>query len=422
MSNKKSILFVWIMWLVVAFFYAYRYLLEVAPSVMVPDLMQNFAHDATLLGHLTAFYLYAYTLMQIPVGLLLDRFQARRVLTMAVFVAALGCLIFASSQVFWLAALGRFFSGFGAAFAAVGCMYVAANWLPKKRFALATGLVLTIGMFGAISGEAPLAWCVAMLGWRKTLMALSILGGALTFLIWSVVRDTVVEEKVEEGNNISSLWRGLLHLLLDKRSWCVAGFAGLMFMSISIFGSLWGVPFLMAKYQISNRVAATLMIFMFLGLASGAPFWGWWSNYINKRKIVLIIVSLGSLLSMTALLYGLRFPDFIAAVLLYVFGFFTGGCLIAFALMLEINAGKHVGSVLGFTNVLNMIGGALGQPLAGWLLDIHWHAGAVLTNVRVYSLSDYQWALTILPITLSIALLLSFFVPETNCRNLPIKD
>src|SRR5690606_5606120 len=128
-----------------------EYLLRITPGLMVEHLQVAFvpanalALDATHIGHLSAFYYYAYTPMQLPVGLMMDRYGPRNILTLAVLSCAIGTFIFASTTVFWIAAAGRFLIGFGSAFAFVGVLKLAASWLPANRFAFVSGLATTLG-------------------------------------------------------------------------------------------------------------------------------------------------------------------------------------------------------------------------------------------------------------------------------------
>src|SRR5215510_7446076 len=85
-------------WLTAALFFFYAWVLRVAPSVMVEELMRDFAVGAAVLGNLSAAYFYGYAGMQIPVGLLLDRFGPRRLMTGAALICAFGCVLFAASH------------------------------------------------------------------------------------------------------------------------------------------------------------------------------------------------------------------------------------------------------------------------------------------------------------------------------------
>ncbi len=124
----------YVMWSSAACFYFYEWLLNVSPSVMRPELASAFRVEATQLGILAGIFFWAYTLLQIPGGVLLDRLGPRRLLTWAAFFCALGSLLFAHADVLMVALLGRLLMGVGASFAAIGCMKVAADWFPLKRF------------------------------------------------------------------------------------------------------------------------------------------------------------------------------------------------------------------------------------------------------------------------------------------------
>jgi MFS family permease len=126
----------WTIWLLSALFMFYKYALEVSPSVMTSTLMKTFQISGVELGNLAASYFYAYLILQIPAGLLLDRFGPRRMTTLAIAVCALGSLVFAKADTLFVASVGRFLTGAGAAFAAVNCLKLIANWFPYKHFLL----------------------------------------------------------------------------------------------------------------------------------------------------------------------------------------------------------------------------------------------------------------------------------------------
>src|SRR5437016_13200927 len=94
-------------WLTAALFFFYAWVMRVAPSVMVEELMRDFAVGAAVLGNLSAAYFYGYAGMQIPVGLLLDRFEPRRLITVASLVCAGGCVLFAAGSSLAAVTAGR---------------------------------------------------------------------------------------------------------------------------------------------------------------------------------------------------------------------------------------------------------------------------------------------------------------------------
>ncbi len=104
----------WLMWSLGALFFCYAFFQRVAPSVLVSDLMRDFGVGAAVLGNLSAFYFYAYAGMQLPLGVLVDNWGPRRILTGGALVCGLGTLMFATADTLGPAYLGRLLVGGGA--------------------------------------------------------------------------------------------------------------------------------------------------------------------------------------------------------------------------------------------------------------------------------------------------------------------
>ena len=169
-------LYPWLVWGLAAGFYFYKSLLEVSPSVMHGVWMKEFNITATQLGNLAAIYFWAYLIMQIPMGIFTDRFGPRRVTTIAIFLCALGTAILMASHTLFTASVGRFVTGLGASVAAIGCFKLTTLWFPPRRFPTLAGLMMTIGMIGAIGGEAPLSISMDWIGWRNSLLYIAVIG------------------------------------------------------------------------------------------------------------------------------------------------------------------------------------------------------------------------------------------------------
>ena len=180
----------WMVWGLGCLFYFYECLLQVSPSVMSNELMRDFAVTSQTLGILSGIYFYSYAAMQLPGGVMMDYFGPHRLLTVATLVCAVSTIAFGLTNSFFMACVARLMIGFGSAFAAVGTMKLAANWFSPHRFALLTGLMVTIGMMGAIGGEAPLAMLIDAFGWRHSMIIMGCIGIVLTALIVLIARDT----------------------------------------------------------------------------------------------------------------------------------------------------------------------------------------------------------------------------------------
>lgn len=402
---KIKLLLPWLMWILATVFFCYEFSLQVSLGVMANDLMRDFSVNATSLGSLAAVYFYAYVAMQIPGGVLIDYFGARRLLSSSVFICACGAILFATTHIFFVAILGRLLIGLGSSTAYIGCAYIAATRLPIHRFTLLNGLVVTMGMLGAVGGQAPLAFLVAKLHWRLTMVLLAAIGLVIALLMWLIIGD-----KVHTNQNNSSIEQpeqsllvGLKYVLRSKQTWLCSFFGCLMYTPTLIFGTLWGVPFLTEKYKVSTPFAATLVSMLFFGWAVGSPLFGNLSDRIKKRKIFMILSSIGGCFALSAVIYLPEIPHILIGVLIFGIGFLSSGFITSYTVAREINPPSAVGATMGFVNGVNMLGGAFLPPVVGFILDA--------------SKFNYELGLTLLPIALVIALVLSLLIKETNAKS-----
>jgi len=411
-SPSKSRFLPWLIWFLGAFFYFYENLIQVSPGVMVQDLMQALAVDAGELGVLVGMFFYTYAFIQIPAGVLADNYNVRRLLGSAVAFCVIGCFLFASSDGMVQAAIGRLFIGLGSGFAAICSMKLATLLFPAKRFPFLVGLMVTLGMTGSIIGSGgSLALVVESYGWRETLYGLAGLGVILgVFVVW-LVRESEHTENAPEPVKDRHILHGLLKVVSCRRSWFVAGYGGLMFAPTSIFGGLWGTPYLMQAHQLDKPVAAGIVSLLFLGWVIGGPLTGLIAGLFEKKRPMMLIGSLGALMCIAGILYLHHLPLFLLGSLVFFFGLFSSCFLPAFALIREIHDEAYSGAALGFMNTANMIGGMIGIPLVGLVLNHLWQ-GQMVDEVKFYTTANYVTSLSLLPIMMSVSIILLYFVKE----------
>jgi Major Facilitator Superfamily len=179
----------WLVWGLGATAYFIGFYQRVAPAVITQELSQAFTLTAAGLGNLSAFYFYSYVAMQIPTGLLADRFGPRILLTVGCVIAAIGTAIFAVAQDVMIASLGRLLIGGSIGVAFVSMLKIASHWMPARQFALASSLALAVGVFGAVFAGAPLRLMVDEWGWRGVMWVSAVLTVFVAAASWWLVRD-----------------------------------------------------------------------------------------------------------------------------------------------------------------------------------------------------------------------------------------
>ena len=385
-------------WATGAAFFFYAWVLRVAPSVIVEDLMREFAVGGAVLGNLSALYFYGYSGMQLPVGVLLDRFGPRRLMTVAALVCAGGCVLFAQSPTLWGVGLGRFLIGASAAFSLVGAMAIAGQWFPARRFALLSGLAMMTGMAGGVFGQAPVSLSVAEYGW-------------IAIAAWLTVRD----KRAGPVGSSPRIWSGLKTALSNRQTWynAISGLGATG--PILAFAGLWGVPFLTLAYDLERTSAAAVASLMIVGFGVGAPLTGWLSDRIGRRRPPLVAGLALCLMALAVLIHVTTLPIWAVGCLCFLTGFGGSAQIVNFAAARESNPVAVSGTTIGVVNGLVTGGGALFQPLIGWLLDVAW-SGGIAEGLPVYALADYQFALSALLVGTTIGLGCAVAMRETYCR------
>lgn len=414
-NRWKQNAYPWLIWALGAGFFFYKYLVQVSPSVMTNDLMRTFQINGTGLGNLSAFYFYAYLVMQIPVGVLLDRYSPRLLTAIAIFLCSASTYVFAHTTSLGLACLARALIGTGAAFAAVSCFKLATLWFSAQRFALVSGLCMTAAMLGGVFGQMPLSLLSNAVGWRMALEIISVIGVVLGTLYFLIVRDKPETNSANVSIDNGSAWGNFLSVITSKQAWLLSLYSGLAFAPVSVFGGLWGVPFLETAYGLSRNTSAFAVSWIFIGFAIGAPFFGWFSDYIGRRKPVLYGGTSIALAFMLLALYSPSANPLLLSIFLFCFGFGASGFFTCFAMIRELFCLGLAGTVLGIMNTFDSVCEALFEPVVGAVLDLTWD-GVKVDGVPLFSNAGYHTALLLLPIALGVALSLLFFIEETWCK------
>ena len=416
-KSKNFHVFAWLIWLLSAFFMFYKYAQEVSPSVMTTTLMSAFDITGAQLGNLAACYFYAYLIMQIPAGLLIDRFGPRKIATLAIGLCALGSFVFAKSDVLFGAYIGRFLIGIGAAFAAVNSLKLIANWFVASRFAFMAGLMMSVAMLGAVGGQAPLSAFIDSMSWRHAMEMIGILGLVLGVLFWFIVRDKPEERKHVKniGSQRISIKICMRELFANTQAWWLSVYSGLAFAPVMVFGGLWGISFTSEAYGLTKNVAAQSVSLIFIGFAVGAPFFGWFSDWLGRRCIVMFWGTLLALLSITSVIYLPGLSSTLVNALFFLFGFFISSFLLCFTMIREITLPGLAATAIGFMNAFDALLGALSDPLTGKFLDVNWD-GKVVDGARVFSVHDYKIAFITIPLFLVLSLVSLWRIKETHCK------
>jgi len=334
----------WMMWVIASVFYAYQYILRVMPNIMLEDIMHQFGINALTFGQFSGVYYIGYSLMHLPIGIMLDRFGPKKVMTGCILLTVAGMmpLIFAHHWAYPI--IGRFLIGLGSSAAILGVFKIIRMIFEEGKFARMLSLSVTIGLVGAIYGGGPVSYMRDIMGYRVTVEFLAVLGGVLALLTYLVIPHV---ETASQGTVFSDI----KEVFTNKRVLAICFLAGLMVGPLEGFADVWASAFLKQSYGFEATLAATIPSMIFIGMCFGSPVL---TFIADKMKNYFTTIAISAAL-MALFFFGILFTV-LSSTLLSV-GFVIVGICSAYQILAIYKASTYVreGLVGLTTAVSNMI-------------------------------------------------------------------
>jgi len=348
--------------------YFLSFALRSVNAVIYPYLVQDMSLPAAILGILTATFFLSFAAVQLPLGLLLDRWGPRRVQAALFGVGALGCAIFALSESSGGLVVGRALIGIGMAGGLMASLKALVLWFPERWLALVNGCFLAVGGLGALAATAPLAWGLGFFGWRSLFWGLTLAVLAVAVWIWLVVPDR------ETGGGRRSLvaeLTGLGSVLRDGFFWrvaplSIAGMGGTLCLQ-----TLWAGPWLADVAGLGEAAAADRLLAMTAAMTVGFVAIGWLADWLRSRGLSSIAVMGGCGLMQAVALAALTFhldPQGLAAWLLL--GFFGNGASLVYPLLSRHFGAERAGRATTANTLLVFSGTFALQAGMGWVISL----------------------------------------------------
>ncbi|WP_116141588.1 MFS transporter [Trinickia diaoshuihuensis] len=353
--------------------YFVSYLFRGVNLGFAPFIIRDLGASPADLGTLTSLYFLGFAGAQIPVGVMLDRFGARRVTACVMLVAAAGALCFSSAHGLGAMMAGRFLIGVGVSACLGGAFKATAQHFDVGRLTFVNGIVMAAGGLGGVAVGAPLAWLLSVTGWRSVAAGLAVLTAAAAAAIW-----LGAPSKHEAGSNARVLdqFKGTWHVLTSRAFWKLAAFSGLTQSVFYAMQSLWVGAFMrdvaLAGASEGPARAATLVSVLGAAFIAGNVGFGALARALERRG-VSVYLSSGATMVLFVLVQALiaaqvPLPQ---SVLWAAYGALGGTGILTYAVLAEHFPARMLGRVnTTFTLVIFLAIFALqvviGAVLARW--------------------------------------------------------
>lgn len=388
-----------IVWFIATLFVVYAFCLNTAAAVFSGAIQASLQASNLGVSIATGAFILGFACMQIPVGYLLDKYNARFVVSGGVFLLAIGNVIISYSDTLVVYTLSNFLQGVGASFAFVAAAVLISQWFSEKLFPILFGFTQTLSC--VLAGVIHYYFTIALTAhtWNDIYRGSAVFGFILLALTLAIVKSPASYKREDSFSLIKSL-----SISLEKKQIWLCSIAGAMSFGVLLaYAGFWYMK-IQTYYAVENLQAVIISGMIFVGMGIGTPLLGLISNVV-KSRVMVIHVSL--CLGIMMLLLGIYLPHFdfdnliIIKTVSFLIGFFLSGSMLFYTMVSEIATNKTRGVAISVLNTAVFL-------FNTFMLFIPY----VFVTIASKDFFTYLW---VLPFFVMIALLLLYFIKDTYC-------
>lgn len=385
MTHTRTV--AWLAWFLASLFYAYQYILRVLPGVIMPDVLARFNIDAATFGQFSGAYYIGYSLIHIPLGIMLDRFGPKKIMPIFILLAVMGMMPLIATHWWVYPIVGRFFVGIGSSAAVLGAFKIIRFMFPESQFSRMLSFTFIMGLLGAMYGGSPLNYICGLFGYQSVVMALIVFGIALSALMYIIIPEMPIRHTESIKKDVFTLLTSWKLLLACICAGCTMG-------PLEGFADVWGSGFLKHVYGLDGVIAASLPSCIFLGMCFGGPILSFIAETYKAYIQTIIVAIMCMLVSFTALIFGFVNVS-LMSILFVLIGICCGDKVLILHVTPRFVPTELVGLSSAVTNMILMIFGYVFHVSIG--LTVNSMGGP--TNALAYT-----YGIGVIPVGLSVGL------------------
>jgi MFS family permease len=403
----------WLVWSIAVAFVVYYFSFQTGYAIVNSSVQKDLGLSIAQVGLIAAIYTWAFALCQFFSGPLLDRLGARKVLLPAILLVTLGIFVFANAGNFEMLLLSQALIAIGACTGFVGAGYVGGTWFGWARFSFMFGLVQFAASLFSAFNQNLLSWALTIFQWHQLFNVVGLLGIALLIAAVLCLRDPAPVEIPAGrsfGSFLTAVGQSLLNVGRVPHIWMAAGFGALCFGVMLGLGVVWGPKLLMVR-GLDAGTANVAASFLWLGLAAGCFVAPWISDYLQRRKLPILIGIAIQIVALALLLYTQPMGAAGEVLLCLLFGFGNSAHMLAFSTAADVVEPKNIGTSAAIVNGIMFILGGIMISRPGLRIGIGLEEG-----VAPGSLEMAQFAARPLLIGVCVAFVIALLMRETYPR------
>jgi len=386
--DRQNSKYRWIVFTAVLFSYFLIVSQRTAPGLITDQIMKDFSISASTIGLLSSVQFLAYAGLQIPIGIMSDRFGPAYFLIIGALLNGIGTILYSVAANEFFLFLARLLAGIGDAAIWVNLVLILSQWFKVSEFVRLLGFAGMAGSLGFLMATVPFSVWISQLGWRPPFFIVGIILCFCAVLLFYVLVTKPVrlclstKETMKKEGKKEKTRTMLRRIFSDRQAWaaflCHFGAVGTY---VGFIGT-WAVPFGMNVYGMTRGAASQLIMIGLIGALIGAPLTTWISGKVQSIKRPYVLIHIIIFLGWTMFLLFHGKPPYVLLIILFLaIGYGNGGSALTFAVVRDSFAMKEVGFVSGFANTGGFISAVLLPTIFGKVLD-HFHTASSSTGYQ----------------------------------------
>lgn len=428
---KKVMRYRWVMFGVITLVGFFVQFHRTSSGVIRADLSETFTMSATSFSLFSSMYFYPYVLMQLPAGILVDKWGVRKTIVLSSFITTFGTFIFSIAPTFGIACVGRALVGIGVAPPVIAMNKLIADWFKQSEVVSVIGLSNLFSTSGAMISQTPLALLIGILTWRTTFKIFSgitfIVSLACLLLLYdtperiglpsvaSIGGSSPTMKPIEIRQSTGAI---IKNVIFNHYCWPLFLIMPSLMGAYTLFSGTWGVPYLQDVYGYSNVQASTFTLYMAIGMSFSSFAISFISDRICSRKKPLIFITGLTFVLWMMITFYYSFLKYIGSVgmsiIMFLFGCTASAVPMLFAIVREVNNPTYIGISIGVMNTIGMLASAVFPIICGSILDTK--------ATMIDGANLYQSAFLFIVILTGCSFIASIFVKETSARYITPPD
>ncbi len=394
-----------LLWGLASLFFAFQFILRLSVGILREDIIQKFAIDTIAFGTLAGYYYLGYSGMQIPIGMLLDKFDLKIITFSSIFITSVGTILFVVSPHWYYLLAARFLIGAGSAVGFLSTVKIIKVYFLPQKHSIMLGWSFTFGFIGAVLGIAPMKLLFDYFGYNNVFYALSLTGILIGLLMLSInIRSVKPYDKIEKPAV------KIFDLLLNPKILLLGICGGLMVGSLEGFADVWAIPFFKVIHNMNDVDSNLITSCIYIGICCGGPILALFSDFFKSPSFVIIIAAALTILIFIILLYTPFLSFYLCCIIMLLLGVFCCYQILIFTIISKIVEKPSVGQAIAIINSINMSFGYFFHALMANIIERNCNGNINFQGIPVYTKTDLIHSITVIPICCFIGIICFIFV------------